>query len=401
MKDAYLPAEKAYGPKYTFGIHVTPNGALMLAHEILKSLACDGNIGAIDIDMKGEAHASAGHAVVSFSSGALVLDSSKYPFCYNYDPANSQGPNSLDSILPYLPFSQELNRFVLKVTNLGAPSANVTWGDETKTFTSEQLAQGINLAEQFDHTPFDTTFAKVMAAIVNKQDFENYMIKGTSNYFGNDNGGNVDTNMIAVEEQKDAAVKALLVPVRHTIVIIPTGQSEAVAPVITGTMSAYPIVGQPFRYQISALHPPSAFSADGLPKGLITGTPTEPGASQVHLTATNANGSGVATLTLTVQTPTPERPQITSPATASGTVGAPFSYQIIATNQPTHYFATSPSDKGTEPPASSLPPGITYDTASGLVTGTPTKAGTFPVQVAAMNEAGVTCALVTVTVKDK
>jgi len=175
-------------------------------------------------------------------------------------------------------------------------------------------------------------------------------------------------------------------------------------------MSAYPIVGQPFRYQISALHPPSAFSADGLPKGLsltdaatglITGTPTEPGASQVHLTATNANGSGVATLTLTVQTPTPERPQITSPATASGTVGAPFSYQIIATNQPTHYFATSPSDKGTEPPASSLPPGITYDTASGLVTGTPTKAGTFPVQVAAMNEAGVTCALVTVTVKDK
>ena len=409
MKDSYLPAEKAYGPKYTFGIHVSPNGALMIAHEILKALACDGNIGSIDVDMKGGAHASAGHSVVSFSEGTLVLDSSKYPFCYNYDPANSKGPDCLDSILPYLPFSQEFNRLMLTVTNLGAPSANVTWGSETKLFTADQLAQGVNLAEQFEHTPFDATFAKVMAAIVNKQDFEVYMIKLTSNYNGNDNGGNVDANMIAVEEQKDAAVKALLVPVRHTIVIIPTGKSEAGAPVITGTMSAYPTVGQPFTYQVSALHAPTGFSATGLPKGLsidaitgqITGTPTEPGVVSIPLSATNATGSGSATLTLTVETPTPDRPAITSPATASGTVGVPFTYQIAATNQPTNYFVTVPGNQGTEPPASSLPAGITYDTATGLITGTPTTAGTYPVQVAAMNGAGVALTLVTLAVKDK
>ena len=95
----------------------------------------------------------------------------------------------------------------------------------------------------------------------------------------------------------------------------------------------------------------------------------------------------------------PDRPQVTSPATTDGTVGAPFTYQIVATNKPTDFFVTMASDKGTEPPASSLPPGIAYDTASGLVSGTPTVAGTYKVQVAAMNDAGVSPAFVTLTVK--
>ena len=31
----------------------------------------------------------------------------------------------------------------------------VTWGEQTKEFTKEQLAAGINLAAEFDKTPFD------------------------------------------------------------------------------------------------------------------------------------------------------------------------------------------------------------------------------------------------------
>jgi hypothetical protein len=409
MRDSYILAKKELGPTFTLGVHPTPGGHLLITCELLKVLTCDGDIGRIDVDMKGGAHASAGHSVVSFSGGAVVLDSSKYPFCYHYDRTADRDVNGLAAMAPYVPFSQDLNRLILKVTNLDAPSASVTWGNETKLFTSAQLAQGVNLAEQFAHTPFDATFARVMQAVGEKQEFENYMIKGTSNYFGNDNGGNFDENMIAVQAQMDAAVKALLTPVRHTIAIVPTGASEAAAPVITGTMMAYATVGQAFSYKVSALHAPTAFAAAGLPKGLtinaetgeITGTLTEPAVSAIALTATNASGTGAGTLNLTVTTPRPERPWVTSPDTASATVGVAFTYQIVATNAPTHYFASSPGDKGTFPPASSLPAGLTYDTATGLVSGTPKVAGTYTVRVAAMNDSGVSPKDVTLTVKDK
>jgi hypothetical protein len=414
MKDSYAAAKKVYGPAYAFaagggGVHPAANGHLMIACEILKALACKGDIGTIEADMKGQARVSAGHAVVSFADGVLVLDSSRYPFCYNYDPAAGQAADSMASILPFVPFSQDLNRLILKVTNLGAPGANVTWGSQTKSFTSAQLAQGVNLAGEFTQTPFDAAFARVMQAVADKQYFEFYMIKLTSNYNGNDNGGNADANMIAVHARKDAAVKALLVPVRHTIAIVPAGASAAAAPVVTGTMMAYATTGRGFAYQVAALHGPTGYAAAGLPKGLaidaatgaITGTPAEPGVSAITLSATNDHGAGTGTLTLAVTAPLPARPEVTSPTTAAGVVGAPFTYQITASNAPTCYFATTPGAKGTVPPASSLPPGLTYDMASGLISGKPLAVGNYPIQVAAMNDGGIATALVTLTVKSR
>jgi hypothetical protein len=235
------------------------------------------------------------------------------------------------------------------------------------------------------------------------------MIKGTSNYFGNDNGGNFDDNMIAAQAQKDAAVKALLVPVRHTIAVVPAGAPETAAPVITGTMRAYANAGQAFNYQLSALHAPTRFSATGLPKGLtlnaatgeILGIPMETGTHSILLKATNGNGDSTATLTLVVTPPLLDRPLLTSPETATGTVGAEFTYQITATNRPTHYFVSSPGTKGIVPPASSLPAGLTYNMTTGLFSGTPRAAGTYPIQVAAMNESGVVSKLITLTIKEK
>ena len=158
MADAYAKAVKVLGPQYKLGIHPYPNGHFLIAHELLKALACTGDIGTIEVDMKGNAKASSGHRVVRSSGGVVVLDSEKYPFCYNYDPMAANDPLSVASILPFTPFSQELNRLIVKVTNLDALSAALTWGSQTKSFTREQLAKGINLTEHFSHTPFDTTF---------------------------------------------------------------------------------------------------------------------------------------------------------------------------------------------------------------------------------------------------
>src|SRR5208337_4762163 len=137
---------------------------------------------------------------------------------------------------------------------------------------------------------------------------------------------------------------------------------------------------------------PTGYGATGLPTGLsvntstglISGTPSAGGTSTVTLSATNAGGTGTATLTLTIK---PAPPVITSATTASGTVGSAFSYQITATNTPTGYGATG------------LPSGLSVNTSTGLISGTPTAAGTSSATLSATNAGGTGTATLTLTIK--
>jgi len=79
-------------------------------------------------------------------------------------------------------------------------------------------------------------------------------------------------------------------------------------------------------------------------------------------------------------------PVVTSPTTASGTVGQSFSYQITANNSPTSFGATG------------LPAGLTVNTSTGLISGTPSSAGTSTVTISATNSAGTGTGTVTVTI---
>ncbi|MBT2564123.1 putative Ig domain-containing protein [Pedobacter sp. ISL-68] len=84
--------------------------------------------------------------------------------------------------------------------------------------------------------------------------------------------------------------------------------APAGSPEISSATTATTTIGQPFSYNISASASPTAYSASGLPTGLslntatgiISGTPTGLGQSEVTLTATNTIGSGTATLILKV-----------------------------------------------------------------------------------------------------
>ncbi|MGB7493643.1 MAG: putative Ig domain-containing protein [Candidatus Acidiferrum sp.] len=167
----------------------------------------------------------------------------------------------------------------------------------------------------------------------------------------------------------------------------------AVQPAITSSSTATGTVGASFSYQITATNSPTSFGATGLPTGLtvstttglISGTPTAAATSTVTLSATNSGGTGTATLTLTVNA-TASAPVITSSGTANGTVGANFSYQITASNAPTSFGATG------------LPTGLTVDTTSGLISGTPTAAATSSVTVSATNTAGTGSAPLSLTI---
>jgi hypothetical protein len=155
-------------------------------------------------------------------------------------------------------------------------------------------------------------------------------------------------------------------------------------PVITSSLSADGMVGIFFSYSITASNSPTSYDATGLPGGLgvdttsgvIFGTPTAAGTTNITLSASNAGGTGSDTLVLTVSDAIPSAPVITSSLSAGGTVGSGFSYSITASNSPTSYNATG------------LPGGLGVDTGSGVISGTPTSAGTTGVTISASNAGG-------------
>jgi uncharacterized repeat protein (TIGR01451 family) len=80
-------------------------------------------------------------------------------------------------------------------------------------------------------------------------------------------------------------------------------------------------------------------------------------------------------------------PIISSPLAALATTGQSFTYQIVGSDGPTSYTATN------------LPPGLSVNTAHGVITGIPTAAGKKQVTISATNAKGTTIAILAITVE--
>jgi lysophospholipase L1-like esterase len=230
MYETMKKAQEKLGNKYDVcggdGFHPSPNGQLIMAYAFLKGLGVDGNIGTITIDMQGKPTVAGGHKVLSGSEGTAEIESTQWPFCFEGDGNTSR---STRSITPFLPFNQDLNRLMLVVKNLDTPKAVVTWGEQSKEFTREELAAGVNLAAAFDQTPFDGPFRELVSAVGEKQNFETMMIKGIITQFRNyppqlrDDAevqaalATISKKLHAEQAALDAAARKKLVPVKHTL----------------------------------------------------------------------------------------------------------------------------------------------------------------------------------------
>src|SRR2546423_663100 len=82
------------------------------------------------------------------------------------------------------------------------------------------------------------------------------------------------------------------------------------------------------------------------------------------------------------------KPKITSPTTSNGTIGVPYSYQITADQAITTWNAAP------------LPAGLTVNTATGLISGTPTVVGVFSVTLSATNGNGTGTGPLTLTINN-
>ncbi len=146
-------------------------------------------------------------------------------------------------------------------------------------------------------------------------------------------------------------------------------------------------VGTAASVQISATDTAGgtlSYSATGLPAGLtisattglISGKPTTAGTSTVTVTATDSTGpSGTTSFTWTVSAAAGNTVTVTSPGSQTGTVGTAASLQVHATDSAAGQTLTYS--------AAGLPAGLSISASTGLISGTPTTAGTSSVTVTA------------------
>lgn len=166
------------------------------------------------------------------------------------------------------------------------------------------------------------------------------------------------------------------------------------APAITSASTATGNVNIAFIYDIRAINYPTSYSAAGLPPGLtcnslngrISGTPTAAGTYTCQVLAQNDVGSDTRTVSISIAG---ERPVITSALALNLLRGQTMSpYQITATASPTAFGA------------SGLPAGLSFSTASGVISGSPTASAITQATISASNANGTGSASLTITVTD-
>jgi lysophospholipase L1-like esterase len=224
MFTAGYQAQTKYGAEYLIAgkdaVHPDWAGHAVMAYAFLKAFGLDGQIGSFTVDLaKDQATVSAGHQLHGMTRGELTVTSRRYPFCaageFNRD-------NSIRSAMTLVPFNADLNRLMLTATGGKAAQYRVSWGDATRSYAAAQLAQGVNLAEDFPVNPFSAAFKQVDEAVAAKQAYETRQIKTL--FHGDEGKAEIELTAALTEKVRahltDRVVSAF-VPVTFTLRIEP------------------------------------------------------------------------------------------------------------------------------------------------------------------------------------
>ena len=145
-------------------------------------------------------------------------------------------------------------------------------------------------------------------------------------------------------------------------------------------------------YTITANNSPISYSASGLPTGLscaagtgvISGIPSQTGTFNVTIQATNASGTGSSSFSLTVTAPTLSFTNASLTLNSAGATAAPTASGGFS---PTGYSLVT-----------SLPTGLSLNSTTGIISGTPTLVGTRTVTVNGTANGVTASGTITITV---
>lgn len=224
MFTAGFDARQRYGTNYAVsgqdGVHPGWAGQLVMARAYLKAMGLTGDLGTFTVDLrKQRARVTSGHTLATATPGAFTVTSRRYPFCASGETGRD---DSMRSGMTLVPFNQELNRLMLVARRGTAARYRVTWGTESRTYSAAQLAQGVNLAEDFVQNPFSAAFEKVEAAVLAKQTYETRQIK--SEFHSKEGRADMEATLARTEAERAKLAQAIaeaFVPVTHTVRIEP------------------------------------------------------------------------------------------------------------------------------------------------------------------------------------
>ncbi len=225
LYQARITSAEKYGADFSVcgaddGVHPSWAGHVVMAYGLFKALGFNGNLGTFVVDLAAKsALTDGGHTFQGETDGTYVFISSYYPFCADGLPDKDW---SIRSGMTLVPFNQEFNRMILKVTGSTAPCYRVAWMnhqnmlEEWHIYTTADLTEGINLAEDFHLNPFTVPFNRINDLIFQKQTAE----ANETWHVWESEGKSEAEGLADYETQRERLLKAIkqnFVPVTHNI----------------------------------------------------------------------------------------------------------------------------------------------------------------------------------------